>query len=227
MRRLSCPILADKPGVRSLEAGFGFRHSDYASAGGADTWKAELIYQPVESVRLRGSYQRAARVPSIYELYRPQLPTAVFIDQPDPCSVDSDQRNGPDGARVEALCLGQGLPAALLPSFRSEFIEAEGLSGGNPDLEPEDATTYTTGVVFRAPFDSPLWSDLQVSLDWYRIEIENVIDFRVAPTSSSPTAMTPISIPSTRLTTAGAHISGATAAQDRSLTRLRSTRTSP
>ncbi len=42
------PVLADRPGVRSLEAGFGYRRSDYAMDRRADTWKAELIYQPVE-----------------------------------------------------------------------------------------------------------------------------------------------------------------------------------
>ena len=171
------PVLADLPGVRSLEAGFGYRHSDYAMDRRADTWKAELIYQPVERLRLRGSYQRATRVPSIDELYSPQLPSLVEIEQPDPCSVDSDERKGADSARVEALCLAQGLPAALLPDFTTDGIFVDGLSGGNPDLEPEDATTQTMGVVFRSSFDSRLWSDLQVSLDWYQIEIEDVISF--------------------------------------------------
>ncbi len=62
------PLLADLPGVESLETVLGYRHSDYASAGGADAWKAELLYQPATAVRLRGSYQRAVRVPSIYRV---------------------------------------------------------------------------------------------------------------------------------------------------------------
>ena len=170
------PVLADRPGVRSLEAGFGYRHSDYAMDRRADTWKAELIYQPVERLRLRGSYQRATRVPSIDELYSPQVPTLVDIGRLDPCSFNSDEREGPDRASVEALCLAQGLPAALLPDFTTHIF-VDGVSGGNPDLEPEDATTQTLGVVFRSPVDSRLWSDLQVSLDWYQIKIEEVITF--------------------------------------------------
>ena len=51
------------------------------------------------------------------------------------------------------------------------------MSGGNPDLVPEDATTQTLGVVFRSPIDSRLWSGLQISLDWYEIKIEDVISF--------------------------------------------------
>ena len=67
----SIPLLADLPGVESLESVLGYRHSDYASAGGVDSWKAELLYQPVKAVRMRGSYQRAVRVPSIFELFLP------------------------------------------------------------------------------------------------------------------------------------------------------------
>ena len=44
----SIPLLADRLGVRSLEAVVGYRYSDYASAGGADAYKAELLYRPVE-----------------------------------------------------------------------------------------------------------------------------------------------------------------------------------
>ena len=60
------PIVAERAGIKSLEAVFGYRYSDYESAGGVGTWKAELLYAPVDTVRLRGSYQRAARAPSIF-----------------------------------------------------------------------------------------------------------------------------------------------------------------
>jgi hypothetical protein len=109
------PVLADLPGVHSLEAGFGFRSSDYESAGDAHTWKAELIYQPVESLRLRGSFQRAVRAPGIDELHSPQLPTYVDVVN-DPCRVNSAERTGPDSAQVEARsracrpCCGSAAP---------------------------------------------------------------------------------------------------------------------
>ncbi len=95
----------------------GYRHSEYASAGGVDAWKAELLYQPVTAVRLRGSYQRAVRVPSIFELFLPGTSSFVFFDPAEPCSVDSLQRNGPDAPLVEALCVEQGMPVELLPDY--------------------------------------------------------------------------------------------------------------
>ena len=69
----SIPLLANRPGVRSLEAVVGYRYAEYASAGGADAYKAELLYRPVEALQIRSSYQHAVRAPSVFELYLPQL----------------------------------------------------------------------------------------------------------------------------------------------------------
>ncbi len=167
------PLLADLPGVESLESVLGYRYSDYASAGGVNTWKAELLYQPVPAARLRGSYQRAVRVPSIFELFLPGTSSFVDFDPPEPCSFDSDQRNGPDALLVEALCVEQGMPVEVLPDFSSSTILTT--IGGNPDLDPETADTVTAGIVVRPGFESPWVRDLQFTIDWYRIEIDDVV----------------------------------------------------
>jgi outer membrane receptor protein involved in Fe transport len=173
----SVPLLADLPGVRMLEFVAGYRYSDYDSAGGADAYKAELIYQPVEPLRLRSSFQHAVRAPSVFELYLPQLPWTFggFFDPFDPCVAGSDERSGPDAAQVEALCVAQGVPAAVLPTFELPDNDGRGFVGGNPDLDPEEADTLTIGLVFTSPSASPWLDRLQVSLDWYRIELEDAI----------------------------------------------------
>jgi len=173
----SIPLLADRPGVRSLEAVVGYRYSDYASAGGADAYKAELLYRPVDALRLRSSYQHAVRAPSVYELYLPQLQFNFegFDTIVDPCDVRSDRRSEPDAAQVQALCVAQGVPAELIADFEDADNTAKGFSGGNPDLDPEEADTLTLGVVLTSPFSSPWLNRMQVSLDWYRIEIEDAI----------------------------------------------------
>ena len=73
-----------------------------------------------------------------------------------------------------------GLPAARLEDY--EFIRkrVDGVSGGNPDLEAESADTYTAGVVLTSPFAQPLFRELRLSLDWYRIVFENAIGTRNA-----------------------------------------------
>jgi iron complex outermembrane recepter protein len=170
------PLLSDRPGVDSLEAGFGYRHAEYRAAGGADAWKAELLYRPVELLRLRGSYQKAVRAPGIIELFEPQLPSTVFLVDigGDPCEADSAARAGPDAAAVESLCLAQGVPAELLAEFVYPLPFAEGISGGNPDLRPENAETWTLGLAWSPP-DHPALGQLQASLDWYQIDVEDAI----------------------------------------------------
>ena len=167
------PILGGRPGVKVLEAGVGYRYSDYASAGGVSSWKAELLYEPVDAARLRGSYQRAVRAPSIFELYQPRLVGYADFVEGEPCSVASPERTGEDQAQVEALCVAQGVPADLLPTY--ELYEILTSDGGNPDLDPERATTWTAGIVLQPEFRSAIFEDVQLTFDWYQIELDNAV----------------------------------------------------
>ena len=174
---LSIPLLTGRPGAESLELVTGYRYSDYDSAGGVDAYKAEFMYRPVEPLSVRASFQHAVRAPSIFELFRPQLPFEfdgiVPNQRIDPCRVGSPERSGPDAAQVEALCIAQGVPAERLADLQGDYTR--GVAGGNPDLGQEQADTYTLGLVFSSPSDRPWLADLQVSVDWYRIEVEDAI----------------------------------------------------
>ena len=180
------PLLADRPAIERLELVLGYRRSEYDSAGGVDAWKAELLYQPIEPLRLRASLQRAVRAPSIFELYLPRLPVLYpanpdFGGFVDPCETGSAERGGPDAARVEALCVAQGVPAELLADFVDQDQQHEGVAGGNPDLDPETGDTLTVGFVWTSRSSHPLLAGMQVSVDWYRIEIDEAIESVFAP----------------------------------------------
>lgn len=174
------PVLREATGVERLEVLLGYRHSDYDSAGGVDAYKAELLYDPVQTLTIRSSYQHAVRAPSVFELYQPLLPTDYtaspdFGGVLDPCTAGSDERSGANAAQVEALCIAQGMPAALLPSYENSIGVFQGVYGGNPDLDPETADTLTFGLVLRSWSERPLWSSMRLSLDWYRIEVDDAI----------------------------------------------------
>ena len=172
---LLVPLLRDARGAKRLDLDFGYRHSEYSRAGGADSYKAELLYEPVEPIRVRGSFQHAVRAPSVDELYFPPLSGQPTINPPDPCSASSSERHGPDAARVETLCIAQGLSPSQLSTFEYLPRRVDGVTGGNPDLTPEQADTYSFGVVLRPATDAALWRNLQVTLDWYWIEFTDAI----------------------------------------------------
>jgi iron complex outermembrane recepter protein len=169
------PLLRERPGLEALELGLGYRRAEYRQAGGVDAYKADLVYRPVESVRLRSSYQHAVRAPSIEELYYPEVSNQFAIRPPEPCSRKSPERLGPDAAPVEALCLAQGMSPELLASYDNPLARVEGVTGGNPNLEPEKADTYTLGIVLTSPFSHTALDTLHLSLDWYWIELTDAV----------------------------------------------------
>jgi outer membrane receptor protein involved in Fe transport len=169
------PILADMPGADRLEATLGYRYADYSSVGGVDSYKGELMWRPIAPISLRGSYQRAVRAPSVFELFSPQVPNFPAYSAPDPCSVTSAARTGANAAAVRALCLAQGIPPSLIDTYSYTNSQVEGLAGGNPDLTEETADTFTAGITFQSPSSNPWLSAFQLSVDYYSIEIDDYV----------------------------------------------------
>src|SRR5688572_21097075 len=129
------PLIAAKPFVDSLSINMGYRYSDYAIAGGsgftADTYKFELRYAPVQSFKLRSSYNRAVRAPNISELFAAQVPGNVSAQ--DPCA-------GPNPSSSLENCIRSGVTAAqygLIPICPADTCVT--LGGGNLNLRPETA----------------------------------------------------------------------------------------
>lgn len=163
---VAVPILADMPGVSYLGLDAAYRRSDYNLAGGVNTYMGGLEYEPVDSVKLRGSYNRAIAAPNVFQLFRPR--SESFPAYTDPCWNGSPERTGPDATQVNALCAAQGAGA----NFPQGNSQVRALLGGNPDLDPEVADTYTLGVVWTPVFGD---NQLRMAVDWFRYEIEDRI----------------------------------------------------
>jgi outer membrane receptor protein involved in Fe transport len=48
---------------------------------------------------------------------------------------------------------------------------------GNPNLLPETAHTYTAGIQLKSPFENPVFSRASLGIDYYKIHIDNAIEF--------------------------------------------------
>jgi outer membrane receptor protein involved in Fe transport len=162
------PILSDRTGFEHLGLTLGYRYTDHNLAGSFDSYKAEVDWGINDSLRVRGSFQQAVRAPNIGELFSPQNEDNPMVT--DPCNFDSSFRTGSSAAQVESLCIAQGIPASAIGTYKQSTGQISALAGGNPNLENESADTYTLGFVWQPDF-----ANLQVSLDYYNIEVSDVI----------------------------------------------------
>lgn len=187
------PILKDLPLVQDLNLTLAGRSSDYSTVGRLSTYKADVDWTIIDGLRLRGGYQQAIRAPSISELFAPQLLGFPAIGTPqtsggvpqksgDPCDIRSGYRSvaGTDqaassNAQVETLCIAQGVNSGVIDTYTYSNQQVPGLSGGNPNLTEETATTYSVGAVWQSPFEDPLLANLSASIDYYNIEIEDAV----------------------------------------------------
>jgi len=168
------------PILESLTMGAAYRFSDYSTAGGVDAYEGDLKWRPTDSLLIRTGYQRAVRAPSIGELYAAAVGSQVAFGTPpgsigDPCDIRSSGRTGAGGASVRQLCLDQGIPASVIDTYVFPTTATAGVLSGNPDLQPETANTYNIGFQWTSMSESGLMGKMTVSLDYYKIDIEDVI----------------------------------------------------
>jgi len=176
------PLLADLPFVEQLDLNLGYRLADYSTAGVTHAYRAELDWTIAGGLRARGGYSRSVRAPSIGELYATAATGFPSIGSPslagtegDPCDNRSSFRNGADKAKVEALCLAQGVSPLALPNFQYSNDQVEGRSGGNPNLMEETSDSWSGGLVYQSAFGSPWLSGISASIDYYSIKITDAI----------------------------------------------------
>ncbi|TSK00117.1 TonB-dependent receptor [Xanthomonas citri pv. glycines] len=169
---LNVPLLSDVAFAKELTFNAATRYSDYSNFGNTLNSKFGLTWRPLEDLLVRATYAEGFRAPTISDLYGGL--SSSFESYIDPCGVGA-----PNSVNGNAACnnanvplgytqLGQGfVPCTTYPcQTPDEFI-----SGANPNLKPETSTSKTAGLVW-----SPRWvQGLDISLDWYRYEINDMI----------------------------------------------------
>lgn len=150
----------------STNLSLSYRYSDYEPAGSTNTYGIMLDSQVHENLLLRGGFQHAVRAPNVEEFFRASLlRVQPFLD---PCS---SRYRGPSPNREAelALCAEQGAD----PRYTQGGSSAPTITNGNPDLTPEEADTFTLGLVSTFDFDNV---GLQFTVDYYDIEIDDAIE---------------------------------------------------
>jgi iron complex outermembrane receptor protein len=161
------PVLADKPFVHSLDLEAAYRQStseylekdeDYG------TWKYGGSWAPMEGLKFRVMRARSVRVPTPLELGSAGQTFGVVND---PCTAARRNANPTRAAN----CAADGVD----PNYTPPVVVEQGVAGfqvGNPNLDPEEATTLTYGIVWTPAFVP----NLAITVDRFQIEIDKFVN---------------------------------------------------
>ena len=151
---LSVPLLADMTMVQNLDLELATRYSDYSNFGDTTNSKVGLKWRVNDDLMIRGTWSEAFRAPSLSELFLGNSDS--FQTLLDPCEAGG---NGKPGCA--------GIPSTYVqpnPQIRTTI-------GGNADLQPEEAESFTYGFVY-----SPNFVDgLSITFDVFDIEVDNAV----------------------------------------------------
>jgi iron complex outermembrane receptor protein len=174
------PLIQDKPFIKDLVLSGGVRYSDYSTGVTPLTYKAGLEWAPTDDIRFRGSFQRAIRAPNIVELYNPLSVTNTSDVSVDPCSPTRDPTTHvlTPATATAAQCLNTGVTAAQYGNGGTTDTitqcpagQCAVLNGGNINLKPETANTFSIGFTTRPSF----LKGFTGSLDYYHIDTKGLI----------------------------------------------------
>lgn len=141
------------PGFNSLLISASGRYDYYSDFGDTFNPKVGVDWRPFKELRLRGSYGTSFNAPSLAD--------TNAVDR----RLDVQQ-----GGIFNLLLLRPGDP--VFPTIlRPVFVVA----GGNPDLKPQTAKTFSAGFDFDVPF-SP---GLKLSATYWNIDFKNLISLPV------------------------------------------------
>ena len=162
---VNIPIVEGKKFAEEVTLDLGYRYSDYSTGVNTDTYKIAGAWSITPDIRLRASYNRAVRAANIRELFRPQG-IGLFDMATDKCS-------GPNPVASFEQCARTGVTQAQYGSIAdSPAGQYNEITGGNPNLAPEESDTYSYGFIWTPSFVE----DLTITVDYFDIEVEDAID---------------------------------------------------
>jgi len=136
------PLITDRRWMKSLSADLSGRWADYGGSGQIWSYKAGLDAAVTDEVRLRGTYSHDARAANIAERF--------------------DRTGGFTGPINDPLAPPGWVQGTLVTT----------VTGGNPAVDPEEADSFTAGIVYR-----PRWlPGLDMSVDWLSVELDGAIE---------------------------------------------------
>ena len=172
---MNFPLLMGVTGAQELEMTVSARNSEFTSngivgsgsvsnsPGEPSTMEVGIRWRPIDDVLVRFTSGETFRAPSVGTLYAGA--GEGFPSLADPCNTV----NFPlQSAATQSNCIAGGVPAGGAPQLDSQL---RALSGGNPQLKPEEGENMTLGVVYTPS----QVEGLSIVLDAWAIELTNIV----------------------------------------------------
>ncbi len=158
------------PVLEELDISLAARWADNSITGGDWTWNVGVEYSPIDQLKLRASAARAIRTPNVSDLYAGNGETFATVS--DPCSGITASTTGTiaDNCRSIKAISDRITADGEFILTQAELQGTGGVEGGNPDVQPETADSYSVGLVWQA------MEKLAVTVDYYNISIKDAID---------------------------------------------------
>lgn len=170
---VTIPVFEDSANERHLTMDAGIRYSHFSTSKGAASWQVGFEYQPIKSLKLRASYQEANRAPNVAELFF--APTYSQVFYVDPCNNVQDE--DPESTLAQN-CRSEGALGGVADGFVQPSALVDGRYSGNATLTEEHSYTRNIGFTFKPTIDEK-YGDLQLSVDWFAIKIDDVIQGQI------------------------------------------------
>jgi iron complex outermembrane recepter protein len=137
------PLVSGKRLVEQLDLNLATRWADYEGSGDVWSWKGATSWAINDQLRLRGTLSQDVRAATMGERF----------DRTGGVASVTDFLEDPAGGSAVTYTVTQ-------------------YSGGSPDIQPEEAKTFTAGLIYQ-----PRWVEgFSVSTDWYSIEVKDNIN---------------------------------------------------
>lgn len=190
---LSLPLFRDSILGEYAELSGSYRYFDYSTAGTGDVYGVNLIYRPIRDITFKTSFNTSFRAPDLSENFSPLGETFAnnFVD---PCAtaniaLQTAEIRANRIANCTALAQASGLTfdfagntATNTDDFNPVYGSGvSGVTGGNPNLTPEESESFTFSTVLQPRFIP----NFSLVLDYYEIEITQVIAFVSAQTAAN------------------------------------------
>jgi outer membrane receptor protein involved in Fe transport len=128
------------------------RYTDNTVNGGFFAYTVGGSWAPIADIEFRGNFTRSFRAPAITELFLPIVNTFAFV--PDLCQPSA--RNAGPAPTVRAANCAAFIAAFPGTDFNSpdpaSTASVPAQSGGNPNLDNEQADSFSYGVIVRPTF---------------------------------------------------------------------------